>query len=155
MTGWEGAGRWRVSLVGQAPDNVPGQWVTGLAAVTRDLRCRRYGRTVSIEAVEWELTVTSEGWVAIGLAKLTDASDLSPFAICQSYTLETTPAQAMVWTAEAIQDELAGYEFVLWPSDGRRLLTPEIRAGEAVWIDSSTDSVVSRIGALCEARHSV
>jgi hypothetical protein len=75
MTGFEGDRRWRVPLVSvtvsrSGADEVPDEWVAGLAAVSRDLRCRRYGRAVSFEGVEWELTVSSQGWVCIGMATL-------------------------------------------------------------------------------------
>jgi hypothetical protein len=80
-----------------------------------------------------------------------DDTDLGGFSIGRGYALATTPAQAMVWVASAVQDELAGYEFVQWPSDSWRLLTPELRDGDAVWVDPSSNNVVSQIGALCVA----
>ena len=141
---------WRIPLVGEAPGEVPDEWIAALAAIVRDLRCRRYGRVVSFDGLEWELAVTSEGWVHIGMARLPGDADLNPFSIGRGYTLETTTAQAIVWVAEVVQGELAGYEFVQWPSDGRRLLTPSLRGGDAVWIDPSTSSIVSAIGALCD-----
>jgi hypothetical protein len=85
------------------------------------------------------------------MAKLTNDSDLGEFSIGRNYALETTPAQAMVWVAEVVQEELAGHEFVQWPSDGWRLLTPELRNGDAIWVDPSTNRVVSQIDALCVA----
>jgi hypothetical protein len=151
MKGFDVDRRWRIPPDGHAQDDVPDQWVAGVEAVGRDLGCRRYGRAVSFEGVEWELTVMSGGWVSIGMVTLADDADLYQFSIGRGYALETTPAQAMVWIAEVVQDELAGYEFVQWPSDGWRLLTPELRNGEAVWVDPSTDNVVSQIGALCVA----
>ena len=141
---------WRVPLVGQAPTEVPDEWVAALTAVTLDLRCRRHGRAVSLDGLEWALTVFSQGWVSIGMATLTDDADLGAFSMGRGFALETTPAQAMVWVASVVQDELAGYEFVQWPSDGWRLLDPELRDGEAVWVDPSSDSVVSPIGAWCD-----
>jgi len=71
------------------------------------------------------------------MATLIDDADLGGFSIGRNYALETTPPQTMVWVASAVQDELAGFEFVQWPSDGWRLLTPEVRGGEAVWVDPS------------------
>lgn len=90
----------------------------------------------------------SDGSVAIGLATLTDDADLGAFSAGRGFALETTSAQAMVWVASALQDELAGYEFVQWPSEGSRLLVPDLRDSTAVWVDH-TGRKVARIGALC------
>ncbi|WKG00830.1 hypothetical protein [Mycolicibacterium sp. HK-90] len=85
--------------------------------------------------------------MSIGLTALTDDADLGSFSAGRGFALDTTPAQAMVWVASVVQDQLAGYEFVQWPSDGRRLLVPTLRGSDAVWVDHS-DRVVSPIGAL-------
>lgn len=132
---------WRVPLAGRAPTDVPDEWARALAAVAVDLRCRRQGRAITFDGVQWELTVSAE-WVSIGMATLTNDSDLGGFSIGRNYALETTPEQATVWVAEVVQEELAGYEFVQWPSDGWRLLAPELRDTEAVWVDPSTGGVV-------------
>jgi hypothetical protein len=66
------------------------------------------------------------------MTTLTDRADLGSFSVGRGFTLETTPAQATVWVASVVQDELAGYEFVQWPSDGWRLLAPDLRGGKAV-----------------------
>ncbi|MGY4646459.1 hypothetical protein [Mycobacterium sp. URHB0021] len=151
MTFSEADRNWRIPLIGQAPSGAPDEWVAALAAVALDLRCRRHGREVSLSGVDWELTVMSEGWVSIGMVTVADDTDLYKFSIGRGHALETTTAQAMVWVAEVVQEELAGYEFVQWPSDGPRLLTADLRVCDAVWIDPSTDDVVSNIGALCGA----
>jgi hypothetical protein len=150
MTGFNLGRRWRVSLVGQAPTDAPDEWVAALAAVALDLRCRRHGRAISFDGVVWVLSVIAGDWVSIGMAKLTDDSDLGEFSIGRSYALETTSEQAMVGVAEVIQEELAGYEFVQWRSDGGRMRSPVLRNGDAVWVDPSTNCVVSS-GALCVA----
>jgi hypothetical protein len=96
--------------------------VTGaaLAAVAADLRCRRHGRAIGFDGVEWELSVVADGWECIGMATVTDDSDLGEFSIGRGFARETTPGQVKVWVAEVVQDELAGYEWVQWPSDGQR-----------------------------------
>lgn len=104
---------------------------------------------MSFDGVEWTLTVFSNRSVAVGMRTLADGADLGAFSAGRGFVLETTPAQAMVWVASVVQDELAGYEFVQWPSDGRRLLTPDLRGGQAVWVDRG-DRVVAPIGALCD-----
>jgi hypothetical protein len=105
VTGFDVDRRWRIPLVGRAPIDVPDGWVAALAAVALDLRCRRHGRVISFEGVEWELSVVADDWVSIGMAKLTDDSDLGEFSIGRNYVLETTPEQAMVWVAEVLQEE--------------------------------------------------
>ena len=56
--------KWPVPLIGQAPTEVPDEWVAALAAVALDLRCRRHGRAVSLDGVEGELTVISQDAVS-------------------------------------------------------------------------------------------
>jgi hypothetical protein len=141
--------RWRVPLGGQAPADLPAEWADSLAAVGRDLRCRRHGRTINVDGLEWELTVAADGWVSIGMSSLTDDAGIYRFSLCQSYTFKTTVAQAKMWIAETVQDKLSGHEFVQWPSDGWRMLTPEVRDGEAVWVAPSTDNLIAPIGELC------
>ncbi|ORB34700.1 hypothetical protein BST41_30370 [Mycolicibacterium porcinum] len=127
---------------------MPAEWAAAVAAVTRDLGCRRNGRAVSLESVEWTLAVFSDGSVAIGFATTADDADLSAFSVGRGFALEATCAQAMVWVASVVQDELAGYEFVQWPSDGSRLYAPDLIDGTAVWVDHA-GRVIAPIGALC------
>lgn len=141
---------WQVPVGGPAPDKLPAQWASAFGAVARDLRCHRYGRTVSFDNVAWELTENTDGSVYIGIAKLADDTDLYAFSQGRGYTLTTTTAQATVWIAQAIQDELAGYEWVQWPLDGWRLLIPEIRNGLAQWVNAVTGVAASPIGELCD-----
>jgi hypothetical protein len=142
-------GIWQVPVGGQAPAEVPAHWVSALAAVSQDLQCRRYGRTISFDDVAWVLIVHADGRVYIGITPLGVRTDVGGFERGAGYILDTTAAQAMVWIAEAIQDELAGYEFVQWPIDGQRILVPEIRDDNAVWVRRATNDVVCRIGDLC------
>jgi hypothetical protein len=134
----------------QPPDDLPSQWVSAIAAVTRDLRCRRHGRMIGFGDVAWELAVDAGGWMLIGLARLSDNAGLYGFTRGRGYDFDATPGQATVWVAEAIQDELAGYEFVQWPMAGRRLLDPTLSDGEALWVDPATTTVVAPIGSLCD-----
>ena len=57
MTTARRIGIWHVPVGRQAPAEVPAQWVSGLAAVSQDLQCCRYGRKISFDDVAWELTV--------------------------------------------------------------------------------------------------
>jgi hypothetical protein len=150
MSNSVGDRKWRIPLVGPAPGDAPADWVAAFAAVTRDLQCRQYGGAVPLVGAVWTFTVTAEDWVHIGMTRLTDDSDLGGFSVGKGYTLATTQSQATVWIAEVIQDELSGYEFVQWPSDGWRMLVPELQNDRAVWVDPSTEKVVAPIGELCD-----
>lgn len=80
-------------------------------------------------------------------------ASLRPFSGGGWFDVDTSAAQASVRVAERTQDELTGYEFVQWPIDGPRPLAPKMRNGEAVWMNTSTDTVVAPIGALMSEPH--
>lgn len=84
----------------------------------------------------------------IGVMPTSSDTDISGFQVGAGYTVETTKEQAAVWIADAVQTELAGYEFVQWPIDGPRLLRPMLRRGEAQWRDAD-GTAVALIGELC------
>ncbi|MFD7012033.1 MULTISPECIES: hypothetical protein [Rhodococcus] len=68
---------------------------------------------------------------------------------------ETNVETATAEIAEAVQDWLSGYEFVLWPISSRSpllLFKPDVRDGNAVWIDRVDDSVSYPISELCTQR---
>jgi hypothetical protein len=130
------------------PPDLPEEWAAALVAVGHDLRHRRYGRPVVFDNVVWELRLDGEYFMSIGMSTTADHADIGGFSIGQGFTLDTTAAQATLWVAETVQDDLAGYEFVQWPSDGWAMLKPVIRDDVAVWVDHSTDHAVARIGAL-------
>lgn len=77
--------RWRIPMDGQPPDDLPSQWVSAIAAVSRDLRCRRHGRMIGFGDVAWELAVDAGGWMLIGLARLSDNADLYGFTRGRDY----------------------------------------------------------------------
>jgi hypothetical protein len=69
---------------------------------------------------------------------------------------ETDVATATSAIAEAVQDWLSGYEFILWPVSSRSpllLFEPDVRDGNAVWIDRAAGSVTCLIGELCTGVH--
>lgn len=140
--------RWHIPTDEQPPDDLPAQWASAIAAISHDVRYRRHGRTVSFDHVAWALTADADGSMHIGMATSSNDADLAAFSRGAGFTVDTNSAQATVWIAETIQDELAGYEFVQWPMDGQRLLTPALRNGQALWMDSSTDTAVAPIGSL-------
>lgn len=138
---------WRFAIGGDPPVDLPDAWATAVRAVTRDLDCRRQGRPITFANVEWRFVVSDE-WVAVGFEAPGDA-DVGAYQRCLSYRLETSAAQALVWLADDVQYELAGFEFVQWPVAGRRILHPRIVDGYAVWVEPNTDAVTSPIGELC------
>ncbi len=137
--------RWVIPWGATPPDDLPAPWASAIAAVSHDLDHRRHGRALDLHHVVWNLTADDDGFMYIGVAS---PVDLASFGRGAGFTVDTTAAQAAVWIAETIQDELAGYEFVQWPVHGTRLLLPRLRAGEASWVDPSSNAAVSPIGGL-------
>lgn len=87
-------------------------------------------------------------WVALGF-ETSGVADVNEYQRCMGYLLETSPAQAMVWLAQDVQDELTGNEFVQWPIAGQRILDPRIVDDHAVWVEPSTNAIAAPIGELC------
>lgn len=83
--------------------------------MTHDLDCRQHGRLVSSTKVGWCFLVSDGEWIAVGF-EANDDADVGGYQRCQSYRLETSAAQALVWLADDVQEQLNGQEFVQWPS---------------------------------------
>ncbi|GBF17393.1 hypothetical protein Br6_04799 [Rhodococcus sp. Br-6] len=148
---------WRIPLLfDEAPDGVPPALAVAFRAVGADLQCLRYGREIRVERLVWTAKVYDDvpgGWPgewAFGLDSDGKTGVGGMGAGSHQAPLDDAAA-VTVRVAEGIQDYLAGYEFVQWPSSGGPLLAPTVRAGLAAWIDPRTDRMVSRIGALCQA----
>lgn len=139
---------WQFLVGNDPPDDLPPAWAFAARAVTRDLGCRRHGRSVSFDNVMWKITADG-GSVCVGFALAGDA-DVSPYKRCRDYRLGTTAAQATVWMADDVQYELAGYEFVQWPIADRHVLVPQIIDDRAVWVDPKTNAAIAKIGELCQ-----
>ncbi|TSD93659.1 hypothetical protein FOS14_22660 [Skermania sp. ID1734] len=123
----------------------PAAWVRALEAVAHDLRYLRYGRNVRIDRLTWEFGIDTNYSVHIGW----DGRDgIGGFGLCEGLSMDAPFAEAAVWVAETVQWDLAGYEFVQWPSRGHHLLIPRLRAGTAVWINPHADVTVARVGEL-------
>ncbi|MDI9938607.1 hypothetical protein ACVH9Z_36950 [Rhodococcus opacus] len=125
----------------------PEAWVRALKAVARDMRCLRYGRDVQLDGVVWELAVNSGYAVTIGWQ---GADGVGGFGLCHGLSMDATFGEASVWAADTVQWELAGYEFVQWPSRGHHVLVPRLREAVPVWVDPHNDGTVAAIGELCE-----
>jgi hypothetical protein len=96
----------------------------------------------------WKIAA-DDGFVCVGFALAGDA-DVDAYQRCNSYRVDTTVAQATVWLADDVQDELTGYRFVQWPIAGRRILVPQIIDDEATWVDPTTNDRIAPIGELCQ-----
>lgn len=127
------------------PGDLPDAWAAAARAVTRDLRCRRYGRPVSFTGMSWSLKV-SDGAIAVGFD-----GPIGAYHRCLGYLLETSTPQALVWLAGDVQYQLAGSEWVQWPIAGQHMLDPRLLDDHAVWVEPTTNAVVARIGELCDA----
>ncbi|GAA1463046.1 hypothetical protein [Williamsia maris] len=148
---------WRIPLSGATEHPyLPLAWLAAVTAVGHDLRFRRYGRRCRLDdaSVAWDLTLVVHGdsdFVNIGMSPTTTCADgFGGFSVGRGYILTATAAQATLWVAEAVQDDLAGYEFVQWPSNGGRLFAPEVRDERAVWVHPD-DSTTIPIGGLTAA----
>jgi hypothetical protein len=149
MMSWETPDQsWQFMIGDDPPGDLPAEWAAASQAVTRDLNCRRYGRPVTLRNVMWRF-LAADGFVCVGFALAGDA-DVGAYERCKSYRLHTTTAQATVWMADDIQEELAGYEYVQWPIAGNHILSAEIVGNRASWINPTNDTTVSLIGKLCE-----
>lgn len=140
---WFDPGRlvWTFPLFGRCQDHdAPAAWTRACAAVARDLRHLRHGREVVLDGLWWELTLDGGYRVTAGWRPgPAYTGDVGGFNLGRGLTDTTPAAHVAAWVAEIAQDELAGYEFVQWPtSRGGRLLTPAVRDGQALWIDPHT-----------------
>jgi hypothetical protein len=145
---WDDPDRhWQFPVGGEPPGDLPSAWASACSAVTRDLGCRRHGRSIGFDNVVWTI-VANDGAVGVGFS-LTGEADVGAYRRCMDYRLDTTAAQALVWLADDVQYELAGYEFVQWPMAGRRILVPRVVDDRAVWVDPTTGTVAAAIGELC------
>ncbi len=145
---------WRIPVVDsesgpiEGPDvDPPVPWVKALAAVGRDLRCLRYGRYVDTDKLVWDLSINGDYYVFVGWQSI---RGIGGFNTGGGLTMDASFGEAAAWIAEVVQDNLAGYEFVQWPSRGSHLLVPRLRSAEAVWIDPHGDVTICPIGTLCE-----
>lgn len=120
----------------------PAQWVDAILAVAHDLRYRQFGRTVDVDRLKWELAISNDYAVALGWR------EPYGFSVAIGMYMDATFGEAAVWVADTIQTELAGYEFVQWPSTGWQLLKPGLRSGRPVWVDPATTQIVAPIGEL-------
>lgn len=148
---------WRLPMEGQLPERymgtaAPEAWVRALGAVGRDLNCLRCGREIAVDNLRWVLEVNPTYAVSVGW----DACDgLGGWRIGRGLTMDTnymdtTYEEAAVWAADTTQAQLAGYEFVQWPSRGEQLLAPVLRDAAPVWVEPHTGAVVAPLGQLCE-----
>ncbi|KJV03304.1 hypothetical protein [Rhodococcus sp. PML026] len=128
------------------PQNNPGfdppaAWVRALDAVARDLECLRVGRQVSMHSLVWEFEINPDYCVIIGWS----GGGFYGFGRGDGMSMDADYPDAVEWVAETVQTELAGYEFVQWPSRGKHLLHPH----GAQWVDPQDNAVVADIGSLC------
>lgn len=127
--------------------NPPAPWTQALAAVGRDLRCLRYGWYADTDRLVWDLAINGDYYVSIGWQGV---RGIGGFGIGGGLSMDATFGEAAAWTAEVVQDNLAGFDFVQWPSRGRHLLVPRLCAAEPFWVDPRGDVTISPIGKLCE-----
>ena len=149
--------RWRLHLEVDEPTDAPEHFVDACRAVGRDTRC--FSEFDDYRSLVWTIEDTTNEFPAwtIGLNAIPTVAgggDI-PSGFGFGIPYETDVAIATAEIAEAVQDWLSGYEFVLWPVSSvspLRLFKPVVRDGRAVWIDRADDSVTCLIGELCTWR---
>lgn len=156
---WDDSITWRIPLfdtvsgidadsgTGRPSFDPPEAWARALAAVALDLRCLRHGRSVNLDRLVWDLSINGDYHVSVGWQRI---RGLGGFGIGGGLTVDASYGEAAAWVAEVVQDDLAGYEFVQWPSRGRHLLHPRLHGADPVWVDPHGDVVLCPIGHLCE-----
>lgn len=151
---WSDSLVWRLSMVDDGSGFVdspgfdpPAPWAQALAAIGRDLRCLRYGRDADTDRLVWDFAINSDYYVSIGWQGV---RGIGGFGIGGGLSMDAAFSEAAAWVAEVVQDNLAGYDFIQWPSQGRHLLVPRLRAGQPVWVDPHGDVTISPIGELCD-----
>lgn len=123
----------------------PEAWMRALDAVARDLKCCRVGREVTLDRLVWEFEINSDYFVGIGWGSV---DGIGGFNRGEGMSMDASYADAAAWVAETVQTELAGYEFVQWPSKGRHLLSAQASETVGQWVDPHDGSVVADIGSL-------
>ena len=128
---------WQIPIAqSEMPADLPSQWATALQAVTHDLHVLRVGTEIDVDRLVWRIELNAEDWISIGLH--TDSAprenSIVGFLVGSGFTLDASAAQCIVWAAETVQDELAGYSYVQWPSEGGALFKPALVDGAANWI---------------------
>lgn len=145
---------WHMAMNGVVPEPrnsgvlLSESWGEALRAVSRDLRCWRRGRDVTLRRAVWEITVDEEYVVAVGWTA--GGGGIGAWSRRDMVMVSAPVQEATVWIATAVQDELVENEFVQWPAaDGARMLVPRALEDRAIWFDTRADAVVAEIGRLC------
>ncbi|WP_018178910.1 hypothetical protein [Jongsikchunia kroppenstedtii] len=132
---------WRVPIseIETRADDLPANWAAAVRAVTHDLEFLRDGRPLDIQDLIWTFDASDSESMLIGAQSRTGQDG---FLVGLGFSQDAPAAQCTVWTASAIQDELAGYRWILWPFRNRVMLDPQVIGGVAVWVDKSTSATV-------------
>ncbi|MFD3704034.1 hypothetical protein ACFWUP_12865 [Nocardia sp. NPDC058658] len=126
--------------------DAPRAWVDAVVAVAHDLRYLRHGREIDPDSLTWEISIGADYDVGIGFS-WRSTSGIGGFS-GNGMSMDAAFCDAAVWVADLTQTELAGYEFVQWPSHGHNLLRPRRVDGQPVWADPRTNHAVCAIGEL-------
>lgn len=128
------------------PTNLPSQWANAIRRVSDDLTVRRTAHPVDVDGLIWDLEFSSTDTVAIGMHSASPGH-FSTFLISNDFSRTSSTEQCTAWVAQTLQDHLAGYEYVLWPSATDGTYSPAVLDDHAVWT-APTSQVVARIGEL-------
>lgn len=130
--------------------DAPATWVRAIEAVSQDLCHLRYGRKVDPHSLVWHLAMDDRYEITIGWEK---SGGLHEFSSFNGVTMDAPVQTVTAWIAETVQDHLAGFESIQWPSKGQRMLAVRVHNRQAVWVETRTETIVSPIGNLNEDQY--
>lgn len=140
---------WRIPVADlpDVPSDLPIQWADAVRLVSHDLLAPRRHLQSTFADLIWDIELTSAHTVSIGWHSRSGI--ISSFLVSKGFALDCSTPQCAVWVAETAQDQLAGYEYLLWPSGDAGVYTPQLTDNSAVWTTFEGD-VISCIGELPE-----
>lgn len=139
---------WEVSFADLSgmPTDLQTGWASALRAVAHDLGCMQGGRKLETGDLVWDLEVAGGRWVSVGVHS--PGRRISRFLVSRDYALDASATQCILWVAEAVQDHVTGYEYMLWPSVGSAVCVPRLVNEKAMWVNPKTGAQVAEIGKL-------
>ena len=139
---------WEFPLFDAITDtDAPPNWTHALEAVAHDLSNTSVGHEAVLAHTSWELRMDAD--YVMSLAWI-GKRGLSGFSVGGELNVDSDNAETTAWVANTIQSVLEDLEYVRWPLQERQVLRVTVRDSVAVWVDPHTDTVVARVGELCE-----
>lgn len=143
--------QWPDGSVTGGPGALPRQWRQAIETVRRDLLFMQTGaRSYSWDCASsvWNVYLDTAGALIFDVR---DSNDRIWVWTTEPTDADCTEAQAIVWAAGCVQDDLTADQWVLWPAfEGGPPMDMRSVGGRAVWTRSRTHNVVAPAGYLAE-----